>query len=112
MAFQTMMQMKKKLDHVCVFHAFNKDISHKLQPDFHPDAVRSRYENELITKCHLPTSKFTFYWEDQKERDIKKVIEEMLCGYRGGVKNPMRPTRYSEVAMVRIMSSLVVSFQT
>lgn len=91
-AFQTMMEMKKKLDHVCLFHAYSKDHDCELPTAFQSDAVRSRYENELITKLCLPTTKFTFYWEEKKKRDIRKVIMELLNNYKG-VKNPMRPTR-------------------
>jgi hypothetical protein len=92
MAFQTMMLMKKKLDHVCVFHAFSKDNADELPAEFQPDAVRSRYEAELITKLRLPTTKFTFYWEEKKQSNIRKVIMRLLNNYKG-VKNPMRPTR-------------------
>ena len=102
MAFQTMMLMKKKLDHVCVFHAYCKDkdkdkdsnADEELPLEFQPDAVRSRYEEELITKLRLPTTKFTFYWEEKKQRNIRTVIMQLLNNYKG-LKNPMRPTRWS-----------------
>ena len=88
-----MMLMKKKLDYICVFHAYSKeDSAEELPPEYQADAVRSRYENELITKLHLPTTKFAFYWEEKKKRNIRKVIMELLNNYKG-VKNPMRPTR-------------------
>lgn len=93
MAFQTMMLMKKKLDHVCVFHAYCKDDVEELPKEFQADAVRARYEHELITTLRLPTTKFTFCWEEKKGRNIRKVIMELLNNYKG-VKNPMRPTRY------------------
>lgn len=92
MAFQTMMLMKKKLDHVCLFHAFSKDKDADLPPNFQADAVRARYENEVINKLHLPSTKFSFYWEEKKNRDIRRVIKQLLNEYKG-LKNPMRPTR-------------------
>lgn len=92
-AFQTMMLLKKKLDHVCVFHAFSKDNEDELPEQFRSDAVRSRYEDELIKKLHLSTTKFTFFWEDKKDRNTRKVVLQLLGSYKGGVKNPMRPTR-------------------
>jgi hypothetical protein len=55
--------------------------------------VRARYENELIVKLRLPTTKFAFYWEEKKDRNIRKVILQLLNSYKG-VKNPMRPTRW------------------
>ena len=92
MAFQTMMLMKKRLDHVCLFHAYNKGTDHKLPEEFQADAVRARYENELIHKLHLPSTKFSFFWEENKSKDIRKVITHMLNEYKG-LRNPMRPTR-------------------
>lgn len=94
-AFQTMMLLKKKLDHVCLFHAYSKDneCDDGLPEQFRPDAIRSRYEAELIGKLRLATTKFTFCWEEKKGRNIRKVILQLLGSYQG-VKNPMRPTRH------------------
>jgi len=94
-AFQTMMLLKKKLDHVCLFHAFSKDseVDDELPEEFRPDALRARYEDELINKLRLATTKFTFFWEEKKGRNIRKVILQLLGSYQG-VKNPMRPTRH------------------
>lgn len=91
-AFETMMFMRKRLDHICIFHAYSKELSGQLPEEYQPTAVRSRYEAELIAKRHLPTTKFTFFFEDKKDRDIRQVIMELLNNYKG-VKNPMRPTR-------------------
>lgn len=100
-AFQTMMQIRKKLDHVCVFHAYAKDSGGgscgeeegKVADGGGQELVRARYEEELIKNMRVPTTKFSFCWEDRKGRNIRKVILQLLSNYKGGVKNPMRPTR-------------------
>jgi len=92
LAFQTMMVMRRKLDHVCMFHAYSLEKEAYLPPHYHKDEILYHYQQELTNNFHLPTTKFSLYWEDRKGRSVKEVISDFL-GEFVGIRNPMSGTR-------------------
>lgn len=91
-AFRAMMLMRRQLDHVCVFHTYSKEKDASCPSIFKNDEIREHYVQELTTTHNLPTTKFSFLWEDRKGRSVNEVIGDMLEGYKG-IRNPMSPTQ-------------------
>jgi hypothetical protein len=93
-AFHAMMLMRRKLDHVCIFHTYStsKENSSSCPSQFRNDEIREHYLHELTSTYQLPTTKFSFVWEDRRGRTVNEVIGDMLKGYKG-IRNPMSPTQ-------------------
>lgn len=93
-AFHAMMLMRRKLDHVCIFHTYStaKEKNSSCPSQFRNDEIREHYLHELTTTYNLPTTKFSFLWEDRRGRTVNEVIGDMLKGYKG-IRNPMSPTQ-------------------
>lgn len=92
LAFETMITFRRKLDHICLFHAYSLEKETSLPSQFRNDELRSFYENQLIKCHHLSTSKFSFDWVDRKGRTVNEVLISLLSEY-DGIRNPMTPTR-------------------
>lgn len=92
LAFRMMMEMRKRLDHVCLFHTYSLEKEKVLPQYFHNDDLRSYYENQLIHTYHLPVGKFSFDWTDRKGQSVNQILVELLNEYKG-IRNPMTPTR-------------------
>mmetsp|Transcript_3585 Transcript_3585/g.3543 ORF Transcript_3585/g.3543 Transcript_3585/m.3543 type:complete len:340 (+) Transcript_3585:80-1099(+) len=92
LAFRMMMDMRKRLDHVCLFHTYSLEKEKILPQCFRKDELRSYYENELIHTYHLPVGKFSFDWTDRKGHTVNQILVELLNEYKG-IRNPMTPTR-------------------
>lgn len=92
LAFRLMMNMRKRLDRVCLFHTYSLEKEKTLPQCFCKDELRSYYENELIHTYHLPVGKFSFDWTDRKGQTVNQILVELLNEYKG-IRNPMTPTR-------------------
>eukprot|EP00602_Paraphysomonas_sp_CaronLab_P002209 CAMPEP_0185029160 /NCGR_PEP_ID=MMETSP1103-20130426/15294_1 /TAXON_ID=36769 /ORGANISM="Paraphysomonas bandaiensis, Strain Caron Lab Isolate" /LENGTH=388 /DNA_ID=CAMNT_0027563805 /DNA_START=38 /DNA_END=1204 /DNA_ORIENTATION=+ len=82
-AFRTMMRLRKRLDHVCLMHAYTKSHSSSLPTHYEPDFIQEHYEAELIATYRVPVSRFALYWEDRRGRASREVLMDMLLEYRG-----------------------------
>jgi nucleotide-binding universal stress UspA family protein len=94
-AFRTMMRLRKRLDHVCIFHAYSKFQDDCLPEQYLPPAIKTHYESELIATYRVPVSRFAMYWEDRRGRTARDVFTAILNEYRGGVRRgsgSVRPT--------------------
>ena len=91
-AFRAMMSMRRKLDHVCIFHTYSTEKDASCPSKFRNDEIREYYLQELTGTYNLPTTKFSFLWENRKGRIVSEVIRDMLEGYKG-IRNPMSPTQ-------------------
>lgn len=85
-AFRTMMRLRKRLDHVCIFHAFSKFKSDSLPEQYQPEVIKTHYESELIATYRVPVSRFATYWEDRNRRTARDVFLAILDEYRGCVR--------------------------
>lgn len=93
-AFKTMMQMKRRLDHVCLFHAYSKAKDPYLPQRYQKDFLMQHYEAELLSTYRIPLSRFTFFWTDRKGKSVKEVVLHMMEDFKGVRANPMAPTAH------------------
>jgi hypothetical protein len=81
-AFRTMMRLKKRLDHINIFHAYSKAKNDTLPSDFHSDAIRQHYEAELISTYRVPVNRFHFDWIERKNKSVIDIFQNILDGYQ------------------------------
>lgn len=76
-AFEAAMDIMKKEDKICLFHAycFKKD-------EYLPFHLRSNVlrEYETTLKGRLPESRYSLVWKHRMERSVKSVLEEVSAG--------------------------------
>jgi hypothetical protein len=92
-AFHTMMALRNGLDHVCLLHLYCLEENSSLPLQFQKDEIMAHYESEFLRRYHLPTTKFSFDWENRKERSVIQVLTHILEEFQGKIRNPMTPTR-------------------
>ena len=87
-ALQTAFSLRKKRDHVTVFHAFKEyDDESKIFPvEYRPKEMKLKYECELIG--HLPSSRYSIWWTSRDREGKRKAIEEL--------QHEMRHRRHDE----------------
>ena len=83
-AFRTMMRLRKRLDHVCLFHAYSRPKCSFLPEEYLPDSIRTHYESELIATYRVPVSRFALYWEDRRGKTARDTFLSILDEFRGG----------------------------
>lgn len=81
-AFRTMMRLKKRLDHINVFHAYSKIKNQSLPSDYHSDNIKQLYESELISTYRVPVNRFHFDWIDRKNKTVIDILQNILDGYQ------------------------------
>lgn len=81
-AFRTMMRLKKRLDHINLFHAFSKAKNQSLPSDYHSDVIKQHYESELISTYRVPVNRFHFDWIDRKNKTVIDILQNILDGYQ------------------------------
>lgn len=85
-AFITMMHMKRRLDHVCLFHVFSKEENRNLPKQYQESHIYEHYEAELIRTFRIAVSRFAFYWEERRSDDVTTVLSNMLDDFKGKEK--------------------------
>lgn len=79
-AFDASKAMLRRQDHLCCFHAFSDLKNSELPSHLKSEALKEKYENDLIGRYSL--NRFSFLWEDRGERDVKTVLMELTNMYR------------------------------
>lgn len=99
-AFRTMMRLKKRLDHINIFHAYSKSKNMTFASladtdtpgasaggvssfsDFHSDAIQQFYESELISTYRIPVNRFHFDFIERKNKSVIDIFQSLLDGYQ------------------------------
>jgi hypothetical protein len=100
-AFRTMMRLKKRLDHINIFHAYSKSknmtfasLAATAAPgagagaaggsfsDFHSSAIQQFYESELISTYRVPVNRFHFDFIERKNKSVVDIFQNLLDGYQ------------------------------
>jgi nucleotide-binding universal stress UspA family protein len=81
-AFRTMMRLRKRLDTVCLFHAYSDEAKSDDRDRFSPDSIREHYEAELISTYRVPVSRSAIYWEDRRGQSVGDIFLGMLSEWR------------------------------
>lgn len=89
-AFKTTMHLRKKYDHICLFHAYSKEKSANLSPLYQPDSIRQRYESQLISACKRPY--FSMHFEERYDRSALKVLQDLIALYSSTFSRDILPT--------------------
>lgn len=77
--FKTMMNLRKRLDVVFIFHAYSSESeSSESKPWEKP--IRDYFETEL--EKSLAPNQFTFIWEDLKGRTLRETLVDVLFEYQ------------------------------
>lgn len=71
-AFLSAMNLRKKFDHICVFHAFKGDHIDSLPTNFKPKIIKEKYEVDLTGS--IPSDRFSFIWEDRKGKPVINTL--------------------------------------
>eukprot|EP01041_Mallomonas_annulata_P003541 gene3541-7043_t len=90
-AFQTVLSMRRRVDHVCLFHSFSTHDD-ELNDEQRQESVRQKFEPQLL--AHLPVNRFSFYWQDRKE-SLHEAITDLVAEYKTALythnlNSPMR----------------------
>lgn len=75
-AFDATMNLRKKYDHVSVFHAFKGGAEDIMPPCFKPNRIKENYEVKLIGS--IPSSRFSMKWEDRKGRPVLETLHHAM----------------------------------
>ena len=78
-AFKTTLHMKKKYDHVCVFHAYSEEKNAALPASL-------CYEEQLISVCKRPY--FSLHFEERFKRTPLRVLQDLMNFYTGTYFSP------------------------
>lgn len=76
MAFTSTLSLRKKHDHVAVFHAFKASAVDSLPAKFRPDRLKEEYSVELIG--NLSADKHSLIWEDRSNRPVMETLNHSL----------------------------------
>ena len=79
-AFLSAMNLRKKYDHICVFHAYKGDHIENLPPKFKPKMLREKYEVDLTGS--IPSDRFSFIWEDRKGKAVISTLNSAITRQR------------------------------
>lgn len=80
LAFLSALNLRKKYDHICVFHAFKGDHIESLPAKFKPKMLREKYEVDLTGA--IPADRFSFIWEDRKGKPVINTLNLALTKQR------------------------------
>jgi hypothetical protein len=102
-AFRTMMRLKKRLDHINIFHAYSKSKNMTFTSssstsgpvtsspsssasasfaEFHSDSIQQFYESELISTYRIPVNRFHFDFIERKNKSVIDIFQNLLDGYQ------------------------------
>mmetsp|Transcript_4051 Transcript_4051/g.6279 ORF Transcript_4051/g.6279 Transcript_4051/m.6279 type:complete len:393 (+) Transcript_4051:121-1299(+) len=90
LAFKTVLHMRRKRDILVMFHAYCEEKVKTTLPNFKPDAIRSRYESQLIAQ--IPSSQYAFQWETRGNRSVLGTLISLLKRYKLDSQKLFLPT--------------------
>jgi len=75
-AYRTVMNLRRKFDHVCIFHAFRGDLP-DLQPAYwRPNQLESKYDVDLVS--HIPKRLYSMCFVDRQGDSVNTVLERAV----------------------------------
>lgn len=77
--FRTMMNLRKRLDVVFIFHAYSSD-SENIESKPWEKPIRDFFETELLKS--LSPNQFSFIWEDLRGRTLRETLVDVLFEYQ------------------------------
>jgi hypothetical protein len=85
---QNAFNLRKKHDHVTVFHAFKdtEDEDHIFPVEYRPKEMKLKYECELVG--HIPSSCYSMWWTSRNRDGKTSAVDEL--------KNTMRDKRHDD----------------
>ena len=78
-AFQSIMNMRRKYDYMAVVHAYRGDSIDQLQSAYKPHSIKEQYECQLVST--LPTDQFSIHLIDRNGREVMETIRHALSPY-------------------------------
>lgn len=70
-AYETALALRKKIDHISLFHVYNNDQKHQ------SDMLQQKYDVSLTTSAVKPEL-YSFIWKEQTGGTVEKVLIDLL----------------------------------
>eukprot|EP00428_Durinskia_dybowskii_P085307 CAMPEP_0170431356 /NCGR_PEP_ID=MMETSP0117_2-20130122/41358_1 /TAXON_ID=400756 /ORGANISM="Durinskia baltica, Strain CSIRO CS-38" /LENGTH=256 /DNA_ID=CAMNT_0010690907 /DNA_START=1 /DNA_END=768 /DNA_ORIENTATION=+ len=76
LAFKSCLNMRRKFDHITVFHAYREDDGELQPPTWRHNQLSSKYDIELIG--HVPKSLHSLVWVDREGASVNTVLHRCV----------------------------------